>query len=192
MVDITIKREMDDNMEGQILEEDANLSDANITIKEEMVKEEGGEAEGQPLEEMDEADDEGVNTTLTSGHTDKKPYECNICKLNFARKAALTNHVSRCAHTVEKTYKCDQCEMSLRTRSCLIAHKRRHACKKPPFKCTDCGKYYRVERQLGHHMYRAIYNPTSCDKTSEGFNAYLRQKENIDQINTYLNQQHYT
>ena len=53
-------------------------------------------------------------------HTGSKPFECEKCEKNFARRSGLDYHIK--AHHQEKTLKCEECGKSFVYKSQLKMH----------------------------------------------------------------------
>ena len=68
-------------------------------------------------------------------HSKLKPYICQVCGHQSARKAMLQLHVRQ--HTGEKPFQCDVCEYRTGDHNSLRRHKRKHTGDKP-YKCPHC------------------------------------------------------
>ena len=68
-------------------------------------------------------------------HSKLKPYICQVCGHQSARKAMLQLHVRQ--HTGEKPFQCDLCEYKTGDHNSLRRHKRKHTGDKP-YKCPHC------------------------------------------------------
>ena len=68
-------------------------------------------------------------------HSKLKPYICQVCGHQSARKAMLQLHVRQ--HTGEKPFQCDVCEYRTGDHNSLRRHKRKHTGDKP-YKCQHC------------------------------------------------------
>jgi hypothetical protein len=84
------------------------------------------------------------------GHLHKcKPSKCDICGLEFSRKAHLKPHMR--THTGEKPYKCDVCGKAYKLTGDLNRHKMIHTGDKP-HQCGVCGKAFRLAGSLRRHF----------------------------------------
>jgi len=81
------------------------------------------------------SDSKSLKKHVQAIHSKLKPYICQVCGHQSARKAMLQLHVRQ--HTGEKPFTCDQCEYRTGDHNSLRRHKRRHTGDKP-YKCPYC------------------------------------------------------
>lgn len=81
------------------------------------------------------SDSKSLKKHVQAIHSKLKPYICQVCGHQSARKAMLQLHVRQ--HTGEKPFNCDQCEYRTGDHNSLRRHKRRHTGDKP-YKCPYC------------------------------------------------------
>eukprot|EP00092_Neocalanus_flemingeri_P016175 GFUD01017507.1.p1 GENE.GFUD01017507.1~~GFUD01017507.1.p1 ORF type:complete len:703 (+),score=185.25 GFUD01017507.1:177-2285(+) len=81
------------------------------------------------------SDSKSLKKHVQAIHSKLKPYICQVCGHQSARKAMLQLHVRQ--HTGEKPFNCDQCEYRTGDHNSLRRHKRRHTGVKP-YKCPYC------------------------------------------------------
>ena len=81
------------------------------------------------------SDSKSLKKHVQAIHSKLKPYICQVCGHQSARKAMLQLHVRQ--HTGEKPFNCDQCDYKTGDHNSLRRHKRRHTGDKP-YKCPYC------------------------------------------------------
>ena len=54
-------------------------------------------------------------------HDEKKPFECNVCTVKFARKANLKQHIDT-IHDGIRAFQCEFCNSTFTQKSTLKAH----------------------------------------------------------------------
>ena len=64
---------------------------------------------------------QNLNNHIASVHENKKPFKCNICDANFARKPYLKGHIAS-VHEGKKPYKCNICDTSFTRKENLNRH----------------------------------------------------------------------
>ena len=133
-------------------------------------------------------------------NTDQKPYQCNQCGKVFQLSRALQQH-TRNVHKTGGREKCPDCEKTFKNKRTLGIHRRdkhgdntkQYGCKqcnkvfdstaslsrhtntvhvtRPPRKCPDCEKSFKLKRSLNEHRKaehsgsEKPYKCNHCDKT---------------------------
>ena len=75
------------------------------------------------------ADSKCLKKHVQAVHSKLKPYICNVCNHQCARKAMLEMHMRQ--HTGEKPYECNLCQYRTGDHNSLRRHKMRHSGEKP-------------------------------------------------------------
>ena len=75
------------------------------------------------------ADSKCLKKHVQAVHSKLKPYICQVCNHQCARKAMLEMHMRQ--HTGEKPFKCDDCDYRTGDHNSLRRHKMRHTGEKP-------------------------------------------------------------
>ncbi|KAM7294746.1 hypothetical protein ISCGN_024252 [Ixodes scapularis] len=101
-------------------------------------------------------------------HTSHRPFVCNLCPSDFARKSSLTNHMISC-HTREKPYRCQVCGRGFIRKQTLSDHMRIHTGEKP-FQCNMCSlSFARKHHLLDHSRTHTDERPYRCDHCVRAF-----------------------
>eukprot|EP01084_Bolivina_argentea_P176392 305266_1 len=90
-------------------------------------------------------------TTKRQSDDPNRPWQCEVCKRNFAEKCTLKRHVR--IHTNEKPWKCQYCSKAFNQSCSLQAHVRIHTGERP-FPCMFCEKRFRQSTHRRQHMKR--------------------------------------
>lgn len=106
-------------------------------------------------------------------HSEKKPFQCDICNKTFKRKNHMKTH-TKLIHENTTMHQCDICNKKLRSKDALVFHLKRHT-KEYCIKCEKCGFgfvrmfEYRKHVKVKHGVSNFICNVcgvSCCDKTS--------------------------
>ena len=81
------------------------------------------------------SDSKSLKKHVQAIHSKLKPYICQVCGHQSARKAMLQLHVRQ--HTGEKPFVCDSCDYRTGDHNSLRRHKRKHTGDKP-YRCPYC------------------------------------------------------
>ena len=116
-----------------------------------------------------------LKTHVMQKHTMQRPHVCGICQKGFVHKFYLMEHMTY--HTGERQYQCFHCGKRFQAQSALTKHIKRHTSTKG-FSCHLCPKCFAVKTDLNAHIKFVHEKPTS----SKGIPA-----ENINNISFELN-----
>lgn len=113
-----------------------------------------------------------------------KPYQCKICKRNFAESSHLEEHM-RIRHIEERPFSCSSCEKRFPTKQRLKQHMKIHDEVKQ-YNCDICERRFTTKAQLERHMYTHTgERPHKCDEP--GCNAAFSQ---LIQLNNHKAKHH--
>ncbi|XP_028395720.1 zinc finger protein 345-like [Dendronephthya gigantea] len=102
-------------------------------------------------------------------HTGEKPYECDVCKNRFFRGSSLVRHQR--THTGEKPYECDVCNQRFSFGSDLVRHQRTHTGEKP-YECDVCKKKFsQIGNLVTHQRTHTGEKPYECDVCKKRFSC---------------------
>lgn len=92
-----------------------------------------------------------------------KTHLCMICSKCFASAELLKSHKFR-AHSAKDRFKCPICKKGYAFQAQLEEHVGSHTGERP-FECKQCGKRFRLSRNLSKHLSRVHENPKKyvCD-----------------------------
>ena len=78
---------------------------------------------------------------IRSVHSKLKPYECDVCKNQFATPSNIRDHW-KSVHSEERPYRCNQCNKAFKLKGNLTKHISSMHEKCRPFQCVLCGDYF--------------------------------------------------
>ena len=116
-----------------------------------------------------------LKTHVMQKHTMQRPHVCGICQKGFVHKFYLMEHMTY--HTGERQFQCFHCGKRFQAQSALSKHIKRHTAVKT-FSCNLCPKSFAVKTDLNAHIKFVHEKPTS----SKGIPA-----ENVNNISFELN-----
>lgn len=100
-------------------------------------------------------------------HTGDRPFPCDTCPLRFARRDTLQCH--RRTHTGERRFACDICLQRFARRDTLRCHKRTHSGDKP-FACDVCiQRFARRDTLQCHRRTHSGEKPFGCQYCTKRF-----------------------
>uniref|UniRef100_A0A4W2DPS1 Zinc finger protein n=1 Tax=Bos indicus x Bos taurus TaxID=30522 RepID=A0A4W2DPS1_BOBOX len=99
-------------------------------------------------------------------HTEKRPYNCEICNKSFKRLDQVGAH--KVIHSEDKPYKCKLCGKGFAHRNVYKNHKKTHS-EERPFQCEECKALFRtpfsLQRHLLIHNSERTFKCHHCDAT---------------------------
>lgn len=105
--------------------------------------------------------------TSTPGTTTEKPFKCNMCGQQFARRDTLQCHQR--THTGERPYPCDTCPLRFARRDTLQCHRRTHTGERR-FACDIClQRFARRDTLRCHRRTHSGDKPFACDLCIQRF-----------------------
>ncbi|XP_067000892.1 zinc finger protein 665 [Anabrus simplex] len=111
----------------------------------------------------------------SSQHADSDIFPCSLCDLCFSSQASFTSHceehkkeVKKVKPKVSKRLVCQDCGRRFNSDRTL----KNHSCGNTPrpYKCVECGKFFRTEvRLLFHQQFHQGGNPVVCEYCGKEF-----------------------
>ena len=103
-------------------------------------------------------------------HRGEKPFKCKSCPKTFTQPQNLRTHER--IHSGEKPFQCKNCFKSFTQKVNLVAHERCHTGEKL-FKCNICSKTFRDSRHLKRHerIMHCGEKPFQCKSCTQAFSA---------------------
>jgi len=115
----------------------------------------------------------------------EKPFPCEICGKEFARKAALRIHKIS-VHTNLKSYLCADCGAAFKANSALIDHKKRVHLQIKPHRCEYCGKEFFSKKDYGEHTRTHTgEKPFQCQLCGKCFGRGYHLKRHTDGVHRH-------
>eukprot|EP00095_Tigriopus_kingsejongensis_P007897 maker-scaffold1406_size42870-snap-gene-0.16 protein:Tk07897 transcript:maker-scaffold1406_size42870-snap-gene-0.16-mRNA-1 annotation:"hypothetical protein L798_10673" len=124
------------------------------------------------------SDSKSLKKHVQAVHSKLKPYICQICNHQSARKTMLEMHMRQ--HTGEKPYSCEECPFRTGDHNSLRRHKMRHTGQRP-YKCPLC-EYsciqsspfkQHIERKHPEEGQSAVYYCNACQFKSVNRDLYF-------------------
>uniref|UniRef100_A0AAQ5ZJK9 C2H2-type domain-containing protein n=1 Tax=Amphiprion ocellaris TaxID=80972 RepID=A0AAQ5ZJK9_AMPOC len=128
---------------------------------------------------MGEQSSSGV-TTSAEQLSDKGPFYCPHCSVEFKCKQTFRFHLRNICYTeqqvdperpedVKHCFRCDECDKAFKYKSTLDSHKQTHN----PLYCEVCMKLVRDSEALAIHEWKHTgYQPFQCPHCSKRFRSY--------------------
>jgi len=115
----------------------------------------------------------------------EKPFPCEMCGKEFARKAALRIHKIS-VHTNLKSYLCADCGAAFKANSALIDHKKRVHLQIKPHRCEYCGKEFFSKKDYGEHTRTHTgEKPFQCQLCGKCFGRGYHLKRHTDGVHKH-------
>lgn len=90
---------------------------------------------------------------IKNSHTDRRPYECQLCGQRFLAKNSMSSH--KRLHETREIFQCNQCDKQFFESNILTAHVRKdHEKLLFPYLCIICKKSFKANRSLQQHFYK--------------------------------------
>ena len=104
--------------------------------------------------------------------TNERPFQCNVCPLNFTHRHCLTKHLKK-VHKVAD-YSCPYCEKQFNAQRTLHQHIAAK-CEDLSFPCEKCPAVFDSGSKLFHHLRRS--HPIQCTNCPKTFGSQKSLKK---------------
>ncbi|KAM0730182.1 Zinc finger protein squeeze [Formica fusca] len=98
----------------------------------------------------------------------KRPYACNVCKIQFAKIRELTDHEQ--VHSV-RPYRCDNCRKTYQSLVAIREHINKDHKQVLRYTCPHCSKNY--TRYANYYTHLREHECFECDVCFEKFSEHL-------------------
>ena len=127
----------------------------------------GGDADNRAVEGENIVQEASSSTGDQIGRGEKR-FKCTICEKTYRTKQYYREHQK--GHLFGPLYKCGKCSKSFNHKSILKQHeKEKHPADEDKISCPQCGKQFRSQTNLKHHM-------VVHDKKEEKYSKELKQE----------------
>uniref|UniRef100_A0A8C2FXG1 PR/SET domain 15 n=1 Tax=Cyprinus carpio TaxID=7962 RepID=A0A8C2FXG1_CYPCA len=115
--------------------------------------------------------------SLRQGGDHKRVYQCCLCSKVFQNSSNLNRHIrSHGNSTSDKCFKCDECDKMFSRKESLkqhisYKHSKNESDIEYRYKCSTCGKSFRVENALRFHNCRTDDKTFQCEICSRFFST---------------------
>ena len=133
---------------------------------------------------------DNLSKHISSVHTERKNYECNVCQYKTFLKGTFKNHqntVHGIGIELRKNYSCSLCENSYTCKSTLTLHTE-NVHKKKMYKCEKCAsilgskKSLKIHENIVHKKFRFPCIHSNCDRkfaSTQNLNKHLFSKHSM-------------
>ena len=96
-------------------------------------------------------------------HVTLRPFECPTCLKKFKFKAGLKGHIKTQHSDDAPTFSCEMCDFTTKQEHYLQVHFTRKHTEEFKYRCSNCGKRFKVEVDYKAHMSNHETGPQVCD-----------------------------
>ncbi|KRZ30943.1 Zinc finger protein [Trichinella pseudospiralis] len=132
------------------------------------------------------------NSVDNGVQSEKRKYQCDICKKFYSSKSALDRHTF--IHTGERRFSCGQCGKKFIQQPSLTSHENGHL-QKRPYVCKFCGSRFTQKGNLHTHIRRlhpcntngSYFQCSTCPcvfKTWQTLNRHVTQRHSVAEDNS--------